>query len=153
MMKQIADKHMKAKTLIAQTSIQINNTVDEAWNALVNPEIIAKYMLGSQQVSDWQKGSSIIWKKDFKGRKFEDKGVILEITPHKSLKKPPYSPASGKPDAPENYQTVSLTLKENAEGTTIELSSDNNATEKEKEMTEQIWAYYFQGLKIMMDRK
>ena len=59
----------------------------------------------------------------------------------------------GKPDAPENYQTVSVTLQENAEGTTIELSSDNNASEKEKEMTEQIWAYYFQGLKIMMDRK
>jgi hypothetical protein len=80
MMKQIGDKHTKAKTLIAKSSIQINNTVDEA---LVNPEIVAKYMLGSQQVSDWQKGSSIIWKKDFNGRRFEDKGEILEITPKK----------------------------------------------------------------------
>jgi hypothetical protein len=43
-------------------------------------------MLGSQQLSDWQKGSSIIWKKDFNGRKFVDKGEILEITPQKSLK-------------------------------------------------------------------
>jgi uncharacterized protein YndB with AHSA1/START domain len=152
-MKQLADKHTKAKQLIAKTSIQINNTVDEAWNALLNPEIIAKYMLGSQQVSDWQKGSSIIWKKDFNGRKFVDKGEILEITPHKSLKYTHYSPASGKPDAPENYQTVSVTLKENAKGTTIELRSDNNASEKEKEMTEHIWAYYFQGLKIIMDKQ
>ena len=31
-----------------------------------------------------------------------------------------YSPASGRPDAPEYYQTVSVTLKENAKGTTIE---------------------------------
>ena len=91
--------------------------------------------------------------KDFNGRKFEDKGEILEITPQKSLKYTHYSPASGNTDAPENYQTVSVTLQENAKGTTIELSSDNNASEKEKEMTEQIWAYYFQGLKIMMDRK
>src|SRR6202161_4727955 len=153
MMKQIADKHMKANNLIAKSSIQINNTVDEAWKALVNPEIVAKYMLGSQQVSDWQKGSSIIWKKDFNGRKFEDKGVILKITPRKSLKYTHYSPASGKPDAPENYQTVSVTLQENAKGTTIELSSDNNVSKKEKEITEKIWAYYFQGLKIIMDRK
>jgi uncharacterized protein YndB with AHSA1/START domain len=152
MMKQIADKHMKAKTLIAKSSIQINNTVDEAWKALVNPEIVAKYMLGSQQVSDWQKGSSIIWKKDVNGRRFEDKGEILEITPQKSLTYTHYSPTSGKPDAPENYQTVSVTLQENAKGTTIELSSDNNASEKEKEMTEKIWAYYFQGLKIVMDK-
>ena len=143
----------KAKKLIAKSSIQINNTVDEAWKALVDPEIVAKYMLGSQQVSDWQKGSSIIWRKDFNGRRFEDKGEILEITPQKSLKYTHYSPASGKPDAPENYQTVSVTLQENAKGTTIELSSDNNASEKEKEMTEQIWAYYFQGLKIIMDKQ
>ena len=152
-MKQIADKQMKTKNLIAKSSVQINTTIDEAWKALVNPEIVEKYMLGSQQLSDWQKGSSIIWKKDFNGRKFVDKGEILEITPQKSLKYTHYSPASGKPDAPENYQTVSVTLQKNAKGTTIELSSDNNASEKEKQMTEQIWAYYLQGLKIIMDKK
>src|ERR1700692_2884467 len=151
-MKQFVNKHTKAKTLIAKSSIQINNTIDEAWKALVNPEIVEKYMLGSQQLSDWQKGGSIIWKKDFNGRKFVNKGEILEITPPKSLKYTHYSPTSGNPDAPENYQTVSVALKENAKGTTIELSSDNNASEKEKEMTEKIWAYYLQGLKIIMDK-
>src|ERR1700674_5716619 len=144
MMKQIADKHSRSKNLIAKSSIQINNTIDEAWKALVNPEIVEKYMLGSQQLSDWQKGSSIIWKKDFNGRKFVDKGEVLEITPQKSLKYTHYSPASGKPDAPENYQTVSVALKESAKGTTINLSSDNIASEKEKEMTERVWSYYFQ---------
>src|ERR1700674_4929930 len=39
-MKQIADKHTKAKNLIAKSGIQINNTIDEAWKALVNPEIV-----------------------------------------------------------------------------------------------------------------
>ena len=153
MSKQIADKHTKAKTLIAKSSIQIDNTIDEVWKALVNPEIVEKYMLGSQQLSDWRKGSSIVWKKDFNGRKFEDKGRILEITPQKSLKYTHYSPASARPDAPENYQTVSVTLKENRKGTTIDLTSDNNASEKEKAMTEHIWAYYLQGLKIIMDKK
>src|ERR1700692_3085417 len=141
------------KNLIAKSSVQINNTVDEAWKALVDPEIVEKYMLGSQQLSDWRKGSSIVWKKDFNGRKFDDKGRILEITPQKSLKYTHYSPASGRPDAPQNYQTVSVTLKENRKGTTIDLTSDNNASEKEKAMTERIWAYYLQGLKIIMDKK
>src|ERR1700692_334527 len=136
-MKQFVNKHTKAKTLIAKSRIQINNTIDEAWKALVNPGIVEKYVLGSQQLSDWQKGSSIIWKKDFNGRKFEDKGEILEITPQKSLKYTHYSPASGNPDAPENYQTVSVALKENAKGPTIALSSDNNASEEAKERTEQ----------------
>src|SRR6202521_5385727 len=113
MMKQIADKHSRSKNLIAKSSIQINNTIDEAWKALVNPEIVEKYMLAAQQLSDWEKGSNIIWKKDFNGRKFVDKGEILEITPQKALKYTHYSPASGKPDAPENYQTISVALKEN----------------------------------------
>src|ERR1700686_523133 len=116
MSKQIADKHTKAKNLIAKSSIQIDNTIDEVWKALVNPEIVEKYMLGSQQLSDWRKGSSIVWKKDFNGKKSEDKGRILEITPQKSLKYTHYSPASGRPDAPENYQTVWVTLKENRKG-------------------------------------
>jgi uncharacterized protein YndB with AHSA1/START domain len=73
-----------AKALTAKCRSQIDNTVDEAWKALVNPEIVEKYMLGSKQLSDWRKGSSIIWKKDFNGRKFEDKGEILEITPRKT---------------------------------------------------------------------
>jgi uncharacterized protein YndB with AHSA1/START domain len=142
-----------AKIPIAKCRIQINNTVDEAWKALVNPEIVEKYMLGSKQLSDWRKGSSIIWKKDFNGRKFEDKGEVLEITPRKSLKYTHYSPASGRPDAPENYQTVSVTLKEKANGTLVELTSDNNASENEKAMTEHIWAYYLQGLKLIMDKR
>jgi uncharacterized protein YndB with AHSA1/START domain len=150
---QRARKPKLAKNLIAKSRIQINNTVDEAWKALVNPQIVEKYMLGAQQVSDWRKGSSIIWKKDFNGRKFEDKGKILEITPQQSLKYTHYSPASGKPDVPENYQTVSVTLKANAKGTALELTSDNNASEKQKAMNEHIWAYYLQGLKIIMDKK
>ena len=142
-----------AKALTAKCRIQIDNTVDEAWKALVNPEIVEKYMLGSKQLSDWRRGSSIIWKKEFNGRKFEDKGEVLEITPRKSLKYAHYSPASGRPDAPENYQTVSVTLKEKANGTLVELTSDNNASENEKAMTEHIWAYYLQGLKLIMDKR
>jgi uncharacterized protein YndB with AHSA1/START domain len=91
---QRARKQKLAKTLIAKNGIQINNTVAEVWKALVNPEIVEKYMLGSQQLSDWRKGSSIIWKKDFNGRKFEDKGEIREITPQQSLKYTHYSPAN-----------------------------------------------------------
>jgi hypothetical protein len=72
-----------ARNLIAKVSIKINNTVDQVWKAVVSREIVEKYMLGSQQLSDWQKGSSIVWKKDLNGRKFEDKGQILEIAPPK----------------------------------------------------------------------
>ena len=72
-------KSKTPKTLIANVSIEIKDTVDEVWKALVSREIVEKYMLGSQQLSDWQKGTRIVWKKDFNWRKFEGKGEILEI--------------------------------------------------------------------------
>jgi hypothetical protein len=80
-MKQIAGKHTRSKNLIAKSSIQINNTIDEAWKALVNPEIVEKYMLGSQQVSDWQKGSTITWKKDFNGKRLWTRGKYWRSLP------------------------------------------------------------------------
>src|SRR6202521_764669 len=97
MLKQIAAKHRKAKNLIAKSSIQINNTIHEVWKALVDPEMVEKYMLGSQELSDWGEGSSQIMKKSLNGKKFEEKGEILEDPPPKNLKYTHYSPASGRP--------------------------------------------------------
>ena len=73
-----------AKALTAKCRIQIDNTVDEAWKALVNPEIVEKYMLGSKQLSDWRRGSSIIWKKDFNGENSRTRGKYWRSPPEKA---------------------------------------------------------------------
>src|SRR5437016_2832457 len=130
---------MKAKGFIAKAETVIDATVEKVWNALVNPALIKRYMFGATIISDWKEGSKIIWKGEWEGKPFEDKGVILAFQPKKKLRYSHYSPLSGVEDIPENYHIVTVGLTEMGKQTRISLEQDNNTTEKEKEHSEQNW--------------
>src|SRR5437868_2047444 len=65
------------KDLIAKTSVVINAPKTKVWHALINPAAIKQYMFGTTAVSDWHEGSPIVWKGEWQGKAYEDKGVIL----------------------------------------------------------------------------
>ena len=65
--------------LIARASTTIHASRSEVWNALVNPEAIERYMFGTHVVSDWQEGSPIVWKGEWRGASYEDRGIILQF--------------------------------------------------------------------------
>ena len=51
------------------------------WKALTDPALIGKYMLGAQVETDWKPGSPIVWKGEYEGKRYEDKGEILDFDP------------------------------------------------------------------------
>lgn len=65
------------KNLIAKASISIKASNHNVWNALVDPHVIKQYMFGTNVVSDWREGRPIIWKGEWQGKSYEDKGVIV----------------------------------------------------------------------------
>ena len=67
-------------------------------------------MFGADVVSDWREGSPIVWKGEWKGKPYEDKGVILRVQPNEKLEYTHYSPLTGAPDVPDSYHTVTVTL-------------------------------------------
>src|SRR5690625_4409186 len=107
------------KNLVAKASIRIEASPKKVWEAFINPDIIKEYMFGAQVVSDWIKGSSIVWKGEWKGAPYEDKGEILEIIPEKKLRYSHYSPFSGKEDRPENYHIVTVALSKKGKETEV----------------------------------
>ena len=133
--------------LIAKSDETINASIDKVWDALVNPEKIKKYMFGATVISDWKQGSKIIWKGEWDGHSFEDKGQILQIIPSKILKYSHFSPLAGKPDVKENYHTVTIELEEDAGKTHVSLLQDNNDSIKTKEHSEQNWKKILHELK------
>ncbi len=139
------------KKLIAKASITVNASPDKAWDALTNPRIIKQYMFGSDVVSDWKKGSRIIWKGEWKGEKYEDRGKILKIEKEKIIQYSHFSPLSGKPDIPENYHTVTVKLEADGNRTTVELSQDNNETEEERAYSEKNWQMMLESLKRVLE--
>ena len=51
-------------------------------------------MFGSKVVTDWVEGSPIVWKGEYEGKTYEDKGEVLEIEPERRLKVSHPSPRS-----------------------------------------------------------
>ena len=76
------------------------------WRALTEPDTIAKYFFGSRVQTDWQAGSPIVWKGEFDGKPYEDKGEIVEVEQNRLLRMTHFSPSTGRPDEPENYHTL-----------------------------------------------
>lgn len=135
------------KNLIARAETEVNASADKVWDALTNPEQIKEYMFGTKVSSDWKVGSPISWKGEYKGKEYEDKGEILDVTPKKKLSYSHYSPLSGQEDSPENYHTVTIELEEEDGKTNVTLTQDKNGSEKSKEESEKNWKSMLEGLK------
>jgi uncharacterized protein YndB with AHSA1/START domain len=141
-----------ANDLLAKASTTIEAGAAEVWDALVDPGKIKEYMFGTNVSSDWDVGSPITWKGEWEGKAYEDKGVILQLTPRRVLQYTHFSPLAGLPDQPENYHTVTIELAENGSATNVTLSQDNNPTEKEREHSEKNWAMMLDGLKKFVEK-
>ncbi len=128
-------------------STTINAPASKVWDALTKPELIKQYMFGSDVVSDWKEGSSIVYKGEWQGKPYEDKGVILKLERGKRLVSTHWSPLSGTSDSPENYHTLTYVLSEHAGHTDVTLTQDNNASEAEKAESDKIWNAVLAGLK------
>ncbi len=141
------------KNLLAKSSIQINSPASEVWNALTDPEIIKKYMFGTDVSSEWKEGSSIFWKGEWEGKNYEDKGTIIRFKPNKLLEYSHFSPMSGIPDKPENYHKVTVELHEKNKFTEVILIQDNNKTETERDHSEKNWDMMLESLKKLLEQK
>lgn len=139
--------------LTAQASTGIAAPVAAVWEALTDPRLIKQYMFGTEVVSDWQEGSTILWRGEYEGRQYEDKGVILKLQPMRLLQYSHYSPLSGAPDTPENYHTVTIQLAGDAKTTQVRLTQDGNASEEERAHSAKNWEMVLDGLKKAAEKK
>jgi uncharacterized protein YndB with AHSA1/START domain len=132
---------------VATAETEIDAPPDKVWAALTDPEQIKEYMFGSQLETDWRQGSPILWKGEYEGNKYEDKGEIVEIEPKRRLKVTHFSPLSGQEERPENYHTLLYELEDRARKTHVSLSQDNNASKEAAEHSQANWEQMLAGLK------
>jgi uncharacterized protein YndB with AHSA1/START domain len=136
---------------VATATTEIHASPARVWVALTDPGLISRYMFGSQVVTDWQPGSPIVWKGEYQGRTYEDKGEILEVETGRRLKVTHFSPLSGQEDVPENYHTLLYELAANGDTTYVSLSQDRNASEAEAEHSRAMWETMLIGLKEVVE--
>ncbi len=140
-----------AKTYIATASTTIDAPASKVWEAITNPVMIKKYFFNTDVISDWKVGSPILYRGEWQGKPFEDKGEILQVEPEKLLVSTHWSPMSGMPDLPENYHKVTYQLSEKGGKTDVTILQDNNASEEEKAHSEANWRAVLEGMKKLLE--
>ena len=136
---------------VATATVEIDAPPARVWTALTDPTEIEKYMFGSHVVTDWRPGSSIVWEGEYEGKRYEDKGEIVEIKPARRLKVTHFSPLSGQEDVPENYHTLTYELEAAGHTTRVALSQDNNPTAEAAEHSKANWEKMLSGLKEVVE--
>lgn len=139
------------KTYLAKAAITINATPSKVWNALTTPELIKQYLFDTEVTTDWKAGSPITYKGIWEGKAFEDKGRVLQIEPEHLLVSTFWSALSGKPDLPENYQTVRYELSPEDGGTRLTIKQDNNSSRKEADRSAENWKMVLDGMKKLLE--
>lgn len=135
-----------------KVSTVINRPISNVWEALTNPEIIKQYFFGTNTITDWKVGSPIIFRGEWQGKSYEDKGTILRFEQNKILQYKYWSSMSGIDDKPENYVTITYFLSSENGKTTFTISQENIPDEKMKEHSEQNWKKVLNSLKNLLEQ-
>jgi uncharacterized protein YndB with AHSA1/START domain len=139
-------------TFTATARITIRTNAARVWDALTNPKLIKQYLFGTEARSDWKVGSSITYTGVWEGKSYEDKGTILELVPNKLMKATYWSSFAGKPDIPENYNTITYELSQNGAETTLTITQDNNPGKASADHSAENWSKVLATMKDLLEK-
>ena len=143
---------MLNKDLVFKTSIQINSTASEVWDALINPEKIKKYFFGTETKSDWKTGSDLIFQGEWEGTSYVDKGTILSIEPNRILSYNYISSFSQLEDKPENRATITMEVLEENDQVNLTLTQEGFETQEAFDHSASNWSSVLEDLKNRVEK-
>ena len=137
--------------ITGRAKININAPISKIWDALTKPEMIRQYFFGTETITTWQKGSPIIFKGEWEGKSYQDKGTILDIQQNRLIRYSYWSSMSGIEDKPENYVIVTYELSGKDHDVTLTITQENIPDEKRKEHSEENWKKVLNDLKKLVE--
>ena len=132
---------------VAHAGVEISASPQQVWDALTDPEAIARFMFGARVDTDWEPGSPITWTGEYDGKQFQDKDEILETVPAERLRVTHFSPLTGQDDVPENYHTLDYRLTDVGESTRVTLDQSGNDSEEQAAQFSSNWQMMLNQLK------
>ena len=136
----------------AVASVVMAVSPKRVWKALTDPAEVKEYFLGTTVASTWREGDPVTFTGEWKGKAYEDRGIVLENRPNVLLRISHCSPLSGLPDVPENYHTVEYRLSPRTEGTGVTIVQGNNRDDAEAEESSVLWDMVLGNLKEYLER-
>jgi uncharacterized protein YndB with AHSA1/START domain len=99
--------------------VKINASTSKVWLALTVPELVKQWQYGSDLLTTWEVGTPIIFRNEWNGQVFEQKGNVLEFVPESRLKYSLFFPHPDLQDIPEHYFFMTYELTDSDDGTSL----------------------------------
>ena len=96
----------------ADSIVKIIAPRKKVWLALTMPDLVKQWQYGSDLLTTWEIGTPIIFRNEWNGRVFEQKGKVLEFLPESRLKYSLFFPRPGLQDIPEHRILMTYELTE-----------------------------------------
>jgi len=133
--------------------IELNADSHKVWDLLTNPELIKQYLFGTETISEWVVGREIVFRGEFEGTKYLDKGLVKVFDIGREFKYSYWSGFSGLEDKPENYHLITYILKENDGKTILTLRQENIQSQQAQEHSDKSWDYVLARMKELSNTK
>jgi len=143
---------METKKYTSKVQLDIDASPERIWRALTSPKDVKQYMMGAELETDWKVGGPVVWRGEFKGKKFEDKGTVLHFDKPEHLAYTHISKSSGEKDEPENCREIHIRLSMKEDRTHVVLTQDNNPSAEAKRESEKNWKMMMAGLKKIAEK-
>ncbi|MFQ3916674.1 SRPBCC family protein [Leptospira kirschneri] len=141
-----------SENLILRKKISIQASISKVWNGLINPEVIKLYLFGTQTISDWKVGSSIVFTGEWNGKKYKDHGTILKLEKESLFQYNYWSNFSGVPNVPENYSILTFELNPEGNFTSLSLTQENFPNPAAYEHSDVGWDQALNILKEVLEK-
>lgn len=128
-------------------SVDVSASPSQVWRALTDRDTIRRFFLGAEVDTTWEPGSPITWRGEYDGRRYEDKGEVVEVTPEQKLEFTHFSPLTGQEDKPENYHHVRFLLEEQGDHTTVRVEQEPGGGDEQR----QVWETVLQNLQDIVE--
>jgi uncharacterized protein YndB with AHSA1/START domain len=129
----------------------IHAPIEKVWDALTNPETVKQYFFGSQLITTWKVNTPIVFKGDWQGTAYEDKGTVLKFELNKMLEYDYRSSWSDLEDRPKNYQIITYRVKSKGNSTVLTIEQRNIDTLEKKLDSTKNWKNLMVVIKKLME--
>lgn len=133
--------------ITSDASITINASANKVWQAITDPKIVKQWFFGTTVESSWKTGEAIVFRGEWNGQSYEDKGVIKQIEPGKLLEYTHLSSRTGQADESENYELVRFELTETDGQTAVHIHEENLASTEARDKSVGLWNTVLANLK------
>jgi uncharacterized protein YndB with AHSA1/START domain len=103
----------------SESVVKILAPANKVWRALTVPALVKQWQYGSDLLTTWEPGSPIVFRNEWNGQVFEQKGTVLEFIPGSRLRYSLFFPGPGIQDVPENHFFMTYELTESGGLTSV----------------------------------